>query len=162
MSWTSVFQHLQSITDYYAAEGAKFEEIELQHQDLMNRVSLRVQELEGQRYDLASQSSGRSGRSSRSTSTIRSKKSNISKISDAAVRHAALKTKLKYIDIESKFKAELDKIQTIKKMEIAGAEVEALKEVLSDDGISSKLSMPLPEGNKTDYVKEYIEKHSHF
>ena len=45
-------------------------------------------------------------------------------------------------------------------MEIAGAEVESLKEVLLDDGFSSKLSMPLPEGNKTDYVKEYIEKHS--
>ena len=41
-------------------------------------------------------------------------------------------------------------------MEIAGAEEEALKEVLSDDGIS----LPLPERDKAEYIKEYVEKHS--
>ena len=41
---------------------------------------------------------------------------------DAAARKAALRAELKYIDIESNFKAELLKVKTSKKMEIAGAE----------------------------------------
>lgn len=53
--------------------------------------------------------------SAHSKSSRSSGKSDILKISDAAARRAALKTKLKYIDIESKFKAELQKIKTIKK-----------------------------------------------
>ncbi|MCG7878635.1 MAG: DUF1759 domain-containing protein, partial [Candidatus Thiodiazotropha endolucinida] len=153
---TVVFQQLQALREDSFPEAAKFEDIELQHQDLMHRVSLRILELENKNYETASQSSHHS--SSRSKSSVKSKQSNISKISDAAARQAALKTKLKYIDIESKFKAELEKIQTIKQMEIAGAEVEALREVLSDDDLDSKVHIPLPKASKTDYVKEYIEK----
>ena len=52
------------------------------------------------------------------------------------------------------------KIQTIKKMEIAGVEVEVLKNFLSDDGITPKVHIPLPEASKTDYVKDYIQNHS--
>lgn len=152
---TVVFQQLQGLREDSFPEAAKFEDIELQHQDLMHRVSLHILELENKNYETASQSSHHS---SRSKSSVKSKRSNISKISDAAARQAALKTKLKYIDIESKFKAELEKIQTIKQMEIAGAEVEALREVLSDDGLDSKVHIPLPKASKTDYVKEYIEK----
>ena len=44
-------------------------------------------------------------------------------------------------------------------MEIAGAEVEALREILSDDDIDSKVHIPLPETSKTNFVKEYVQKH---
>ena len=51
-------------------------------------------------------------------------------MSDAAVKKATLKAKLKYLDVESKIKAELQKIKTLNKLEIAGAEQAALEAVL--------------------------------
>ena len=50
----------------------------------------------------------------------------MSKISDVAARKAALQAKLKYIDVESKCKAQLQKIQTMKEIEIEGAKCDAL------------------------------------
>lgn len=71
-----------------------------------------------------------------------------------------MKTKLKYIDVESKFKAELQKIRTIKKMEIAGAEQAALEEVLDHSETKFNIDLPLPQDDKTDFVKSYIETHA--
>ena len=75
-------------------------------QDLMRKISNRIQEIESQKYEVVSNKSSSSSSSSRSRSST---KSGISKISDLSVRKAALKTKLKYLDIESKFKVELQK-----------------------------------------------------
>ena len=107
-----VFQYLQKIKETTVAEEEKIENAEIQHQDLMHKISNRIQEIESQKYEVVSNKSSSSSRSSRSRSST---KSGISKISDLSVRKAALKTKLKYLDIESKFKVELQKIQTIKK-----------------------------------------------
>ena len=149
-----VFQHLQKIKETTVAEEEKFENAEIQHQDLMHKISNRIQEIESQKYKVVSNKSSSSSRSSRSRSST---KSGISKMSDLSVRKAALKTKLKYLDIESKFKVELQKIQTIKKLEIAGAEAEAIQEALSDDGIGENVTISLPQANKLDYVAEYIQ-----
>ena len=67
-----------------------------------------------------------------------------------------MKTKLKYLDIESKFK-----VQAIKKLEIAGAEAEAIQEALSDDGIGENVKISLPQASKLDYVAEYIQNNGH-
>ena len=64
-------------------------------------------------------------RSARSTS---SKGSNISKFSDAVTRKAVLQAKLKYIDMESQCKAHLKKIQTMKELDMVGAEIVTLNE----------------------------------
>ena len=149
-----VFQHLQKIKETTVAEEEKFENAEIQHQDLMHKISNPIQEIESQKYEVVSNKSSSSSHSSRSRSST---KSGISKISDLSVRKAALKTKLKYLDIESKFKVELQKIQTIKKLEIAGAEAEAIQEALSDDGIGENVKISLPQANKLDYVAEYIQ-----
>ena len=120
----------------------------------MHKISNRIQEIESQKYEVVSNKSSSSSRSSRSLSST---KSGISKISDLSFRKAALKTKLRYLDIESKFKVELQKIQTIKKLEIASAEAEAIQEALSDDGIGENFKISLPQASKLDYVAEYIQ-----
>ena len=43
---SSILQHLQNIKTVVVIEAAKFEELELQHQDLMQRVSLHIHALE--------------------------------------------------------------------------------------------------------------------
>lgn len=153
-----VFDNLQGMQETCKAEAAKFEEIELQHQDLMQNIASRIQDLENTKDENASLSS----HVSRSASSQRSRKSNISRISDAATRHAALKTKLKFIDIESKFKAELKKLQTIKKIEMAGAEMTALKESFSGDRSDTKSQLSIPEIDKKDLVSKYIQNQGHF
>ena len=145
------FQYLKSIKENVSIEEEKFETMEIQHQELMQKISSQLQEIENIRYEVAS-----SKGSSNSVYSSHSRSSGISKISNLSTRKAALRAKLKYLDIESKYKTELQKIKTIKELEIAGAEEEALKEVLSDDGIS----LPLPERDKAVYIKEYVEKHS--
>ena len=105
----------------------------------MYKISNRIQEIESQKYEIVSNKSSSSSLSSRSRSSITSV---FSKISDLSVRKAALKTKLKYLDIESKFK-----VQTIKKLVIAGAEVEAIQEALSDDGIGENVKISLPRAS---------------
>ena len=102
--------------------------------------------------------SNKSSSSSRSSRSRSSTKSGISKMSDLSVRKAALKTKLKYLDIESKFKVELQKIQTIKKLEIAGAEAEAIQEALSDDGIGENVIISLHQANKLRYCSRIHSK----
>ena len=116
-----VFQYLQRIKETTVADEEKFENAEIQHQDLMQKISARIQEIERQKYEVVSnKSSNRSTHLSRSRSST---KSGISKISNLSTKKAALKAKLKYLDIESKFKTELQKIKTIKELEITGAEV---------------------------------------
>ena len=61
--------------------------------------------------------------------SLRSSSSNASRFSDAAARAAALKAELKFIEIEARSKAELQKIQTLKEIEKAEAEVAALRDI---------------------------------
>ena len=89
----------------------------------------RIRELDSVKYELGSNVSGKSFKSAISTSqSSSSKKSDSSRISNVAAKKAALKTKLKYIDIESKCLAELQKIKTIEEIEMVGAELEALED----------------------------------
>lgn len=110
---TMKVHQLKAVKDSVLVETEKLEQVESDHLRLMQGISECIREIESQRYEVGSNAS--SIKSAHSKSSRSSGKSDISKISDAAVRRAALKTKLKYIDIESKFKAELQKIKTIKK-----------------------------------------------
>ena len=49
-----VFQHLQTIKETTVAEEEKFENAEIQHQDLMHKISNRIQEIESQKYEVVS------------------------------------------------------------------------------------------------------------
>ena len=90
--------------------------------------------------------------------SMNSKHSNMSKISDVAARKAALQAKLKYIDAESKCKAQLQKIQTMKEIETEGAKFDALGGgTFEFTDAESKSHIPLIEDESGDYVKEYVQ-----
>ena len=110
------FENLQSLKDDVKTEASKLENIEVEHQQAMQNVMQRIRELDSVKYELGSNVSGKSFKSAISTSqSSSSKKSDSSRISNVAAKRAALKTKLKYIDIESKCLAELQKIKPSKK-----------------------------------------------
>ena len=99
-----------------------------------------------------------SNRSFRSAMSMNSKHSNLSKISDVAAQKAALQAKLKYIDAESKCKAQLQKIQTMKETEIEGAKFDDLGGgTFEFTDAESKSHIPLIEDESGDYVKEYVQ-----
>lgn len=94
----------------------------------MQSATQRIREIESIKYEISSQASNRSLQSAISNShSTSSNKSNTPRIPVLSAKKAALKTKLKYIDLESKCLAELQKIQTIKEMEMDGAELEVLE-----------------------------------
>ena len=95
---------MQQIKGDCSTEAKIFENIEADHQKIITRVFKRISELDSQRQDV---SSNKFFRSARCTS---SKDSNASKFSDAVARKAVLQAKqLKYIEMESKCKAEFKK-----------------------------------------------------
>ena len=152
---------LQGLKDNVIAETEKLEQVESDHQNLMRSICECIREIESQKYEIASNASSKSSCSKSSRSSRTSRISNMSRISDAAVRKAALQTKLKYIDIESKLKAEWQKIRTIKKLEMAGAEQAALEEVLDHSDVKSDtFPISLPQGDSKDYIKGYVETHA--
>ena len=98
---SEVLETLQQNKEDCRTEANLFENTEAEHQKIITRVSERISELHSQRQEV---SSNKSFRSARSTS---SKGSNASKFSDVVARKAVLQAKFKYIEMESKCKAEL-------------------------------------------------------
>ena len=98
-------------------------------------------------------------RSSRSKSKASSHASAVSSRKIEAIANAAaLKVKLQYLDEESKMKAKLEKLQTRKALHIAESQIEALTQI-EEEGSSSSSSkgLPVSDGEKDDYVREYVE-----
>ena len=153
---SKVFESLQELKDDSSTEAGKFESVETDYQDGMLSVEQRIRALDSQKQEV---SSNKSFHSAMSTS---SRHSNVSRISDAAARKAALQAKLKCIDNVSKCKAQLQKIQTIKEMEMVGAEIDALAgghlEVQETD---SNVHIPFVKNESEDYVKEYVQSLGH-
>ena len=118
------YYQLEGLKDDVSAESEKLDQTESDHQRLMHNISECIRDLEDQKYETRSNASSRSLRSKMSRGSA---KSDVSKMSDTAVKKATLKAELKYIDVECKFKAELQKIQTLKQLEIVGAEQAALE-----------------------------------
>ena len=106
----------------------------------------------------------RSSRSagSRTSSTVSSRRM------DAVADAAALKAKLLYMDKESKKKAELqqkqaelEKIQTMKELDMATAQINALTQLEqgydSDNASVKSLSIPDGDHHHDSYVQQYVE-----
>ena len=91
----------------------------------MCKIGERISEKQQDNSEIMSRASSRSHRSSRSG---RSKMSNRSQHSDVAAEAAALRAKLKYIDAEARTKAELEKLTTMRKLEMAQAKLGAFEE----------------------------------
>ncbi|KAJ8044163.1 hypothetical protein HOLleu_11547 [Holothuria leucospilota] len=143
-----------------------FETIESDNYHLLKRISECIKEIE-KRSEIVSGTHSKSRRSSRSSRS--SKGSNISKRAEAAAQAAALKVKLKYIDQEDeqkanleKLQANLDKLQTMKEIDMAEAKVDAFVKVEQDASVifdADKLSHLIED--KEQFVSEYVESHSH-
>ena len=155
---SEVLETLQQIKEDCSTEANLFENIEADHQIIITRVSERISELDSQRQEV---SPNKSLRSARSTS---SKDSNASKFSDAVARKAVLQAKFKYIEMESKCKAELKKIQMMKELDMVGAEIYVLgpgEGYFEAPEADSKAHIPFVKDESADYVKEYVESFNH-
>ena len=106
----SIFEHLQSLNDDVKLEAAKVENIEIEHQQIIKNVTQHIRETVSIKYEIGSNVSSKSFQSAISKSqSSSSKRSESSKISNVAAKKAVLKAKLKYIDLESKCLADLQK-----------------------------------------------------
>ena len=119
----------------------------------LRSVKRRVIEIENEEFETATSFSNTT-RSSR-----RSKTSCSSKRSEAAAEAAALRAKLKYIDLEAKTKADLEKLQTMCQIDMAEAKVGALEASEEERGGFSltDLDQALPKMSPKEMVGEFIE-----
>ena len=65
--------------------------------------------------------------------------------------------KLKYIETEAKHKAQLEKLQTLKELDMAEAKVDATVKV-EEENEHFDLDDNLPD-DKSDYVEKYVQSH---
>ena len=148
-----VYGHLTSLPleeDKKSHYNNQFESIEEEHNRVLSKVSERNCEIQA---EIASRGSVRSVRTNR---TRHSRVSNTSRHSEAAAEAAALATKLRYIDSEAKWRAELDRVTTQRKLEMAQAKMRVLDEEAGLFGFETKF----PDYDQTrDYTKEYVESH---
>ena len=131
----------------------QFEEFETKHNEFLCHISQRICDL---KTEVESRGSVRSLRSNR---TGHSRTSNISRHSIAAAEAAALTAKLKYIDAEAKSRAELEKIMTQRKLEMAQAKLSVLKEETAD---FSDMAMQFPVPDQMRDTKTYVESHAKY
>ena len=113
----------------------KIEVIDVDHQKLSTRISSRIQDImfENKSNTTSMKSRQEGSRASRTSKSSRtSKVSNSSIMAEAAAEAAALKEKLKFLEIEShqrheseKTQHELEKTQTMKDIKMAESRVEA-------------------------------------
>lgn len=117
----------------------RYETFESDHSDIIKRISLRLKELEDSRSETMSRTTAKS---SRNGSTRSSQHSRHSIRSETASKAAELKTKLKYLDAEASAKLHLDKIRTMRDLDIAEAKLDII------DG-TEDLASELDEARKT-------------
>lgn len=129
----------------------RYEACENAHSDIMKRISLRLKELEEDSSEISSRRSSRSGsvkssqHSHRSTRSIRS---------ETASKAAELKTKLKYLDVEANAKLRLEKIQTMRDLDIAEAKLEIID---GTEDVASELDEAKKSLPKADRLGPFLE-----
>ena len=128
-----------------------FESISHEASNILSVVENRVLEIENEEFVTATKFTTRSSR--------RSKTSNSPKRSEAAAEAAALRAKLKYIDLEAKTKADLEKLRTMRQIDMAEAKVGAF-DTLEDEKEGfclTEIDDALPKMNPKEFVGEYIQ-----
>ena len=134
--------------------------IEGENTRIMINISNHILELERENSTQNSQGSIKSRQSSsrKSEHSNASRRSNISKRSDVAIEAATLISKLKYMDIEAKSRVELEKIETMKKLEVARVKLEILKEDQYHQTSNTKPSFTtLPADGMKELLNKYVE-----
>ena len=137
-------------------ESQRYESIEGQNYQLLRRITECINEMEGS--EIRSRVSGRSNRSHHSSHRSRSSQlSTASKRADAAAQAAALRAKLKYIDTEARQTAELEKLKTMKEIDMAQAKVDAILKVEQDLNTSFDIEdKSLLSDTKQKFVEDYV------
>lgn len=142
--------------------SALLENLEIEHQQIMSRIADRICEIRAE-GSTVSRVSLSSSRSKSSTVSKRSSTSAVSKRSNVAMAAAVLRTKLKYIDVEAKSKAEHERVVTQRKLEIAQVKLEYLEDNSSDEldahETKPKLSLPF---SKKEFVDQYVNNHPQY
>lgn len=78
------------------------------------------------------------------------------------IKAAALKAKLKYIDLEAKAKADLKRVKTLQELHIEEAKIEAIQAAETTDFQNTNIyDSKLPQIDKNDYIANYIQTHEH-
>lgn len=163
------FEHLVELNESDKNEidriSLVFDSLEIDHQNLMCEIATKIRDLQ---LDIRSHTSVRSSRCG-SILSKGSKHSDVSKRSNAMAEAAALKTKLRFIDAESKAKAELDKVITEKKLAMVEAKIDVFEAQgastnKSEDGNSSIGQLEGVEQKRSipHYVSDYLEAHKQF
>ncbi|XP_050404672.1 uncharacterized protein LOC126820632 [Patella vulgata] len=116
----------------------RYDNIEEDHCNLLKKVSSYLHDFLS---DRGSRSSSKSKQSSKSSS---------SRKADILVEAAELKVKLKYVEIEARKKAELEKLRIEKELCVAEAKVNAIVKVEEEDRYE------LPEETVTNFVENFV------
>ena len=88
-----------------------------------------------------------------SAGSVTSSRSSLApKAAELAVEAAGLTAKLRHIENEAKVKAELDKIQTVKQLDVAEAQLEAIAQFEREDGFEF-------EDHRSDWNIDYVDQY---
>lgn len=135
----TTYDKLKALKDV-TKENDVLDNVEGEHHQILKQISNCIRELEVAN-DLGSGVSRRSRRSN---------------ISEAAARNAILKADLKYLDMETRCKAEAARIKILKQIEITQAEMEALNFEATETQSESKQAIP----TSRDYVHSVVKNDS--
>ncbi|KAJ8022439.1 hypothetical protein HOLleu_37336 [Holothuria leucospilota] len=156
-SLESLFQSLNELIEMEvdSPEETKLGTLQADHYSLVRKVGDVIREIKSEQSHVGStgsiSSSSKSGGKASSRASARS-----SKKLGYATKAAALRTKLKYVDIEEAKAAELKRIKTLKELDVAEAKFNAISKLDQDIEESTQLA---PDG-RDEYVHEYVKKHA--
>ena len=150
----SLYDQLRKLLDSAEQENtefAKFEKIELENYQMMKKFSDRMKEIEVERREIGSISSSRSGRSRQSDRSNASRK-------EVAADVAAMEVKLKYIEPEAQQRAQFERVQAQRDLEIAQARLQEIERIEKEERGNFDLNMiPSHEDGRNEYVANYVE-----
>ena len=137
--------------DMDESEYSNYEGVEKDHYLIARKIADAIKDIEMEKNEV------RSYRSRSSQNSISSQSSAASKRLDAATEAAAMRTRLKYIDIE----AQIEKVQAMKGLEIAEAKLAAINQLEGEESDHQDIDKILPEQQDIkQYIQSYLETHS--
>ena len=150
----SLYDQLRKLLDSADQENteyASFEKIELENYQIMKKFSDRMKEIEVNRSEIGSISSSRSGRSRQSDRSNTSRK-------EVAADVAAMEVKLKCIEPEAQQRAQFERVQAQRDLEIAQARLQEIERIDKEERGHLDLNMiPSQEDGMNEYVANYVE-----
>jgi hypothetical protein len=126
-----------------------------EHTSEMKSVNTRIRELESDTKSIKSASSVKTASSKKSKG---SNSSNYSLV-QASVQAAALKAKLKYVDLENEKRSEMIKLQTIRDLSVAEAKIQAFVDYQRGEEFSvleEESVLPPDIIDRESYVEQYL------